>query len=125
MEIIKNWFINNMKENNQDYEIDDGYDGLLEVKTDIAIFLIVEPHSGTEDKWLLRIAPISSFDRWANSTIIEEFFISDIELYNYLCNNQLNIYKALLKGLSNDYDLLLLYDEVYNKSQKGVNYGAL
>ena len=38
MEIIKNWFINNMKENNQDYEIDDGYDGLLEVKTDIAIF---------------------------------------------------------------------------------------
>ena len=116
MEIIKNWIINDMKENNQNYEIDDGYDRLLEVKTDIAIFLIVEPHSGTEDKWLLRIAPISSFDRWANSTIIEEFFISDIELYNYLCNNQLNIYKALLKGLSNDYDLLLLYDEVYNKS---------
>lgn len=47
MEIIKNWFINDMKENNQDYEIDDGYDGLLEVKTDVAIFLIVEPHSGT------------------------------------------------------------------------------
>ena len=46
----------------------------------------------------------SAFDRWANSTAIEEFFDSDIELCNYLHEQQLYIYKDLVGYLSREYD---------------------
>ena len=45
-----------------------------------------------------------SFDRWANSTAVEEFFDTEIGLRNYLENNQLCIYKDVLRNLSEEYE---------------------
>lgn len=104
MKNIRRWFENDTINNGQNYEITE-YDINLEAKTDTALFMIVEPHSGTNNKWMLRVAPISSFDRWANSTAVEAFFDTDIEMCNYLHEHQLDIYKDLLKCLSDDYDL--------------------
>lgn len=103
METIRNWFKTDTINNGQPYEINE-YEGHFEARTNLAFFLIVEPHSGTNNKWMLRVAPISSFDRWANSTAVEEFFLTDIEVCNYLHEHQLDIYKSLLECLSNDYE---------------------
>ena len=81
-------------------------DGYLEAIADEIHYLIVEPHSGTNNKWMLRVTTKSAFDRWANSTAIEEFFETDIKLYNYLSNHQLDIYKRLLEYLSLEYEEL-------------------
>lgn len=85
------------------YEIDE-YEGHLEARTDTVIFMIVEPHNGTKNRWVLRVSTKSAFGRWANSTAIEEFFDSDIELCNYLYDYQLDIYKDLVRYLSREYD---------------------
>ena len=53
---------------------------------------------------MLRVSTESAFDRWANSTAIEKFFDSDIELCNYLYEHQLDIYKDLVEYLSREYD---------------------
>ena len=79
MENIKRWFENDYE--NYDFE---EYEGHLEVRTKTTLFMIVKPHSGTDNKWMLRVTTISAFDRWVNSTAIEEFFDTDIELCNYL-----------------------------------------
>lgn len=97
MDIIKNWFKNN------GYEVDN-YKTTLQAKTDTILFLIAEPHNGTNGKWMLRVAALVSFDRWANSTAVEEFFDTEIGLYNYLKNNQLYIYKDVLRSLSEEYE---------------------
>lgn len=103
MENIRRWFENDQMNNGQNYEIDE-YEGHLEARTDTVIFMVVEPHSGTRNRWLLRVSTRTAFDRWANSTAIEEFFDSDIELCNYLYEHQLDIYKDLIKYLSSEYD---------------------
>lgn len=105
MEIIKRWFENDTINSGQHYDIRE-YDGHLVAKTDSALFMTVSPHDGTNNKWMLRVAPIVSFDRWANSTVVEKFFDTDIELCNYLYENQSNIYKMLLECLSKDYQQL-------------------
>lgn len=102
MKNVKQWFENDY----ENYEIAE-YDGNLEAKTGIVRYLIVSPHSGTDNKWMLRVTTISAFDRWANSTAIEMFFETDIELCLYLCNHQLKIYKDLLEYLSSEYDEII------------------
>ena len=97
MNILKSWF------EKYNYEVDE-YETTLQAKTDTILFLIVKPHSGTNGKWMLRVAALVSFDRWANSTAVEEFFDAEIELRNYLENNQLNIYKDVLRNLSDEYE---------------------
>ena len=97
MNIVKNWF------EKYNYEIDE-YETTLQAKTDTILFLVVKPHSGTNGKWLLRVAALASFDRWSNSTAVEEFFDMEIGLRNYLENNQLNIYKDVLRSLSAEYE---------------------
>lgn len=101
MENIKRWFENDY----DNYEFIE-FDGYLEAKTGTVLYLIVSPHSGTDNKWMLRVSTISAFDRWANSTAIEKFFETDIELHNYLCEHQLDIYKDLIKYLSGEYEEL-------------------
>lgn len=103
MENIREWFKNDQVNNGQDYEIYE-YEGHLEARTDTVIFMVVEPHSGTKNRWMLRVSTRSAFNRWANSTAIEEFFDTDIELCNYLYEHQLDIYKDLIKYLSREYD---------------------
>lgn len=97
MDIVKKWFKDN------GYEVDE-YETTLQAKTDTILFLIVKPHNGTNGKWMLRVAAMVSFDRWANSTAVEEFFDTEIGLRNYLENNQLCIYKDVLRNLSEEYD---------------------
>lgn len=97
MGVIKNWFKDN------GYEVDE-YETTLQAKTDTILFLVVEPHNGTNGKWMLRVAALVSFDRWANSTVVEEFFDTEICLRNYLENNQLNVYKDVLRSLSAEYE---------------------
>lgn len=106
MKNIRIWFENDANNNEQHYDIYENlkYSGHLEAKTNIAFFMIIGPHSGTDNKWMLRVAPLRSFDRWANSTAVEEFFSTDKELCNYLTNHQLDIYKAMLRRLSDDYE---------------------
>lgn len=99
MENIKRWFENDY----ENYDITE-YEGHLEARTNTVLYMIVEPHSGTDNRWMLRVTTISAFDRWANSTPIEKFFDSEIELYNYLYAHQLDIYKQLLEYLSLEYD---------------------
>lgn len=99
MENIKRWFENDYEK----YDIYE-YDGNLEAKTNIARYLVVSPHSGTDNKWMLRVTTISAFDRWANSTAVEEFFETEIQLCLYLYDNQLEIYKTLLEYLSLEYE---------------------
>lgn len=108
MENIKRWFENDC--NNYEFiEYDDDY---LEARTDIVLYVIVSPHSGTDNKWMLRVSTISAFDRWANSTAIEKFFETDIELCHYLHIHQLDIYKDLIKYLSGEYEeLSMAYEE--------------
>ena len=96
MDIIKNWFKDN-------YEVDE-YETTLQAKTDTILFLVVKPHSGTNGKWMLRAAALVSFDRWANSTAVEEYFNTEIDLCNYLKNNQFYIYKDVLRSLSEEYE---------------------
>ena len=97
MDIIKNWFKDNC------YEVDE-YETTLQAKTDTILFLVVKPHSGTNGKWMLRAAALVSFDRWANSTAVEEYFNTEIGLCNYLKNNQFYIYKDVLRSLSEEYE---------------------
>ena len=97
MDIVKKWFKDN------GYEVDE-YETTLQAKTDTILFLIVKPHNGTNGKWMLRVAAMMSFDRWANSTAVEEFFDTEIGLRNYLENNQLCIYKDVLRNLSEEYE---------------------
>ena len=99
MENIKKWFENDY----ENYDIVE-YDMHLEATTSLVHYMIVEPHSGTDNRWLLRVTTRSAFDRWANSTAIEEFFENSIELCNYLYEHQLDIYKQLLEYLSLEYD---------------------
>ena len=99
MENIKRWFENDY----ENYDIAE-YDGNLEAKTNIVRYLVVSPHSGTDNRWMLRITTMSAFDRWANSTVVEEFFETEIELCLYLYDHQLDIYKNLLEYLSLEYE---------------------
>ena len=97
MDIINNWFKYNC------YEVDE-CEMTLQAKTETILFLVVEPHNGTDGKWMLRVAALVSFDRWANSTAVEEFFDTETQLRNYLENNQLYIYKDVLRSLSEEYE---------------------
>lgn len=130
MQKIKNWFEDDAANSGEHYDFLE-YEGHLEVRTETAIFMVVEPHSGTNRKWMLRISTMRAFDRWANSTPIELFFDSDVKLCNYLHDNQLNIYKRLLKYLSEEYDDILdsyeedkeWYEENLKKSSRCQCFG--
>ena len=99
MKYVKQWFENDY----ENYDIAE-YDGNLEAKTNIVRYLVVSPHSGTDNRWMLRVTTMSAFDRWANSTVVEEFFETEIELCLYLYDHQLDIYKNLLEYLSLEYE---------------------
>jgi hypothetical protein len=64
--------------------------------------MVVSPHEGNKYRWLLRIAPMATFDRWANSTVIEKDFGSVDEVVNYLDKNQTGIYQHLFEALSRE-----------------------
>lgn len=97
MKLVEKWLEDN------DYEVDK-YETTLQAKTDTVLFQVVEPHRETSEKWLLRVAALTSFDRWTNSTAVEKFFDTETDLCDYLENNQVDIYKAVLENLSEEYE---------------------
>lgn len=111
MNDIKRWF----KDDYENYEITE-YDGHLEAKTNTVLYMIVSPHSGTNNRWMLRVSTIAAFDKWANSTAVEEFFETEVELCIYLYDHQLEIHKDLLKYLSLEYEdaIEILGDKEYD-----------
>lgn len=100
-EILKNKF---------DLEIEEPNENIY-ASNDIINCLIVKPHSGTKNRWMVRFSTKSAFDRWANSCPIEEFFDTVHDVNEYLIKNQINIYKQLLEYLSDEYDEL---DELFD-----------
>jgi hypothetical protein len=106
MNNIEQWFKNHYTTNCYLTEVDD-FEGELYINVDdIISFMIVAPHSGTNNQYMLRVSTLSAFDRWANSTAIEKFFNTEFELIDYLNEHQLDIYKELLSYLSEEYNEL-------------------
>jgi hypothetical protein len=63
--------------------------------------MVVSPHEGTKNRWMLRIAPMATFDRWANSTAIEQFFNSPEDVAFYLYGVR-TVYQKLFESLSRE-----------------------
>ena len=76
---------------------------------DTVICLVVAPHSGTNNRWMVRFSTVAAFDRWANSCAIEEFFDTKETVIQYLMEKQIDIYKQLLIYLSLEYDEFCTY----------------
>lgn len=96
---------------NIDADIDERGDG-VEGASEYVIALVIAPHEGTKNRWMLRMAARPCFDRWANSTHLELFFYEIDDLISYLEQEQRYIWMRLFKCLSGEYDELL---EVYNR----------
>lgn len=62
-------------------------------------------HADVHSKWLLRMAPSESFDRWSVSAAVCERFDGAEQIVNYLSDPS-EIYKRLFKRLSKDYQEL-------------------
>lgn len=102
MDLIRKHF---EESSGEDYEITE-YEGCLQAKSDLAIFMVVEPHEGTKNRWMLRVSTVSGFDRWANSTAVEMFFQNEEDVTYYLMKHDTEIYYELLRYLSETYDEL-------------------
>lgn len=72
-------------------------------QNDHIIMLVVLPHDNMK-KWMLRVAPRVTFDRWANSTVIETFFDRQDILCNYIENNKAEIIEKMFVSLSKEID---------------------
>lgn len=75
---------------------------------------ITSPCQGTNYKYFIRFSTVSAFDRWVNSTAVEEFFSTKEELVEFLTKNELDIYKQLLEYLSEEYNNLKEVQEKVN-----------
>ena len=86
-------------------EIDERCDR-VEGSSEHIVVLVVAQHKGTNNYWMLRMAPQSSFDRWANSAYLELFFADINDLSGFLEQEKAYIWQVLFKGLSAEYDEL-------------------
>ena len=64
------------------------------MEDDILYYSIVAPHSGNNFKYMLRINPIKTFDRWSVADI-EEFY-DTIDRLDYALKNNEWLYSTLL-----------------------------
>lgn len=78
-------------------------DGVIYAQSDLITCQVVMPHSGTDNKWMIRFSTVAGFDRWANSCAIEIFFEYKDELLEYLERDRVGIYEDLLRYLSDEY----------------------
>jgi hypothetical protein len=60
------------------------------------------PSTDEHSKWLLRVAPSESFDRWSVSEAISERFDNTAQISEFLSNTS-DVYKMVLQRLSEDY----------------------
>lgn len=101
-------------------------DGMLEIDNGVIRCQIIAPHNGTGNRWLVRVAPSVSFDRWANSTAFRVFgdtfelimdYLSDSENMAYILSN-------VLQSLSADFKELNEYNEVMEHGIEGFSRGG-
>jgi hypothetical protein len=87
----------------KEYNVDDIHMSTerLECTNASMIFLVMPPHDNMK-KWLLRIAPRCTFDRWANSTVIEQEFDNVDCIVGFLQNAKMLIFNKILNSLSNE-----------------------
>lgn len=83
-------------------KVDDEGDHLY-AEGDTIVALVVAPHKGNNNRYLVRFSARADFDRWANSTVIEKSFASVGRVCKYLQTNQVAIYQELLKHLHAEY----------------------
>lgn len=97
----------------------------LYATSDVINLMVVSPHEGTKNKWMLRVGAMATFDRWANSTSIEKFFDCPEQIAIYLEEEMCSIYKKVLASLSQDaHDMQETIDELesdYIAMSKKVN----
>ena len=65
------------------------------------VMLIVPPHDNMK-KWLLRVAPFCTFDRWANSTVIENELDTQRCVVDWLQMNRTQVVEKLFESLSRE-----------------------
>lgn len=94
------------KEFGIDADIDEVF-GRVEGSSPYVIALVVAPHEGTKNRWMLRTAPTAGFDRWANSGSLELFFDDADNLIGFLKEEKAYIYEDLFKCVCEEYDELL------------------
>ena len=65
------------------------------------VLLVVPPHDHMKT-WMVRAAPRCTFDRWANSTVIEEYLETQKDVVNWLALSKADIVEKVLKSLSEE-----------------------
>ena len=65
------------------------------------VILIVPPHDHMK-KWLVRVAPRCTFDRWANSTVIEREFDTQRCVVDWLRISKMFVVEKLFDSLSEE-----------------------
>lgn len=89
-----------------DLKTDSIDEGNLYASNNVITCVVVSPHGGTHDKWMIRFSTVSAFDRWANSCAVEQLFKDKDGLLEYLDESSSDIYIQLLEYLSSEYDEL-------------------
>ena len=82
--------------------VDASKESYLYAADDMINLMVVSPHEGTHNKWMLRIGPMATFDRWSNSTSIERFFDYPEHVAVYLEEHADYVYKKVLENLSRE-----------------------
>jgi hypothetical protein len=96
-------------------KVDVSSESHLYATNDIINLMIVSPHKGTNNKWMLRVGAMPTFDRWANSTALERFFDCPEHVAVYLEEHADYIYKKALESLALDVqDMKKTIDELEN-----------
>lgn len=73
----------------------------MHAESDSMVFLVVAPHDDMKN-WLLRIAPRSTFDRWANSVVIERVLDNPATVASWLKNEKMFVNVKILNALSRE-----------------------
>lgn len=102
-------------------------DGVLDIDDNTLHCQIISPHSGTGNRWLVRIAPSVSFDRWANSTAFQGYFDTFDLMIRYLNSSAcvVNILSDVLESLSADFKELQEYSETMEYGIEGFSRGGV
>ena len=82
-------------------------------RDDYITVCVTTPNKLNELGWRIRIAPSATFDRWANSVVIDRCFTTNDELVIYLeeRDTRVNVYKELYEALSSEVEEMRSYAE--------------
>lgn len=72
------------------------------------LMLIVPPHDNMK-KWLVRVAPRCTFDRWSNSTVVEKELDTQRCVVDWLQMNKTYVIERLFESLSREVEEEMTY----------------